>query len=74
MQNMRDINNVEIDYDKREPDYFWNGNERLILNVRKCGVCKNKQFVNNFYINLKYRPICKSCYKDELLFRIEHSK
>ena len=52
-------------------DYFFDGDEKVILNIRKCIFCKKRQFVSQFYIDCKYRHMCRSCYKQTLLLHLE---
>ena len=59
---------------KVEPDYWFDGDDKVILNIRKCKYCKKRQFISQFYIDCKYRHMCKTCYKEALLLHLERIK
>ena len=59
--------------EKVEPDYWFDGEEKVILNIRKCQFCKKRQLISNFYIDLRYRNMCRTCYKQALLLHIDRS-
>lgn len=56
-----------------KPDFYYDGGEKVILNIRKCLFCKRRQLISNFYIDLKYRDICRTCYKEALLLHLDRS-
>lgn len=56
-----------------KPDYFYDGCEKVVLNIRKCIFCKRRQLISNFYIDLKYRDICRTCFKESLLLHLDRS-
>lgn len=57
-------------YDKEQSDYLFDGDDKVVLNIRKCQFCKKRQLISQFYIDCKYRNICKFCYKEALLLHI----
>jgi len=60
-----------METEKVQPDYYFDGDEKVILNIRKCQFCKRRMFISQFYIDCKYRNMCRSCYKEALLLHIE---